>query len=150
MQFNKAIRKISEELSHKWNMWCPLAAGNCGMFAISLSRFLTEKKVPHKILIITVWDGQPKMSELTPTQIVDEGMPGNHYVIQVADKIVDFQGINPLDIIETYSASWFIGEMFPYVINGSLEDIEEAVVFNTGYRRRPEDYDDVIRKHFMA
>lgn len=150
MQFNKAIRAINEELSEKWDHPIPLASGNCGMFTISLSRFLTEKKVPHQILIATIWSGRKEFSQVTPKEIVDEGMPGNHYVIKIGDKIVDFQGINDIRIIEDYSSLWGIGKMRPYVVTGCLEDIEAAVEYNTGYSVYSGDFDEVIRKHFMA
>lgn len=150
MKFNKAIRAINEELSRKWHHPIPLASGNCGMFSISLSRFLTENKVPHQILIATTWSGRSEFSQVTPREIVDEGMPGNHYVIKIGDKIVDFQGINDIKIIEEYSSLWGIGKMRPYIVTGPLEEIEEAVEYNTGYFSSPESFDDVIRKHFSA
>lgn len=149
MKFNKAIRAINNQLTEEWDRWCPLAAGNCGMFTVSLSRFLTKRNVPHRILFLTVWDGEEEMTTLTPQKIIDENMPGNHYVVEVGGKIVDFQGINSPDIIDEYSNHWNLEKLTLYVLDGNLYDIERAAQHNTCHDVFSRDFDEVIEKHFV-
>lgn len=113
--YNKLIRKMNSYFIKTWEKPFPLASGNCGIFAISLSSFLKEKGIPHHIEVWSTSVSEKK--EFTPMELIKYDILPDHVVVIMENGYsIDFCGVRKPDYINKLAKTWEIEKLNRYKV----------------------------------
>lgn len=119
MSSSKEINKIVSHVARYTNIVYPhrfpLAGGNCGVFAIGLSKFLEDYNIEHNIIILThpIDESEEIMEQYDNLFdfLAEKGYPGFHILVEINDTLIDYNGCITFDDAYADMAPQIVGDV---------------------------------------
>lgn len=127
-----------------------LAGGNCGVFALSMSKVLLQRNIAHNILIVT--DRLPKYNrgafvKSNCWEMIERRLDADHVAIQtMTGNIIDFQGVTTINDLKLVLNSWRRTDHNIFICSPHDPDLRKYILRHTARNLSQATFDLAISK----
>lgn len=127
-----------------------LAGGNCGIFALSMSKALLQKNIAHNVLVAT--DRLPKYNrgafiKSYCWEMIERRLDADHVAIQTATgDVIDFQGVTTINDLKFVLSSWRRTDHNIFICSPHDPDLRKYILRHTARNLSQATFDLAISK----